>query len=96
MILEGNFSGLARLLHETWICKKELSPNISNDEINLMFQKLFDCGVEGAKLLGAGGGGFILFGGGHDILDKVKSVLPKNKIIPLEIDYEGSCILYSD
>lgn len=96
MILEGNFSGLARLLHETWICKKELSPNISNDEINLMFQKLFDCGVEGAKLLGAGGGGFILFGGSHDILDKVKSVLPKNKIIPLEIDYEGSCILYSD
>ena len=96
MIAEENFLGLAKLLDETWACKKELSPSISNDEIDLMFQKLFDCGTQGAKLLGAGGGGFILFDGNNDVLEKVKSVFPQNKIIPLEIDNRGTCILYSD
>ncbi len=96
MIVEENFLGLAKLLDETWACKKELSPSISNDEIDLMFQKLFDCGTQGAKLLGAGGGGFILFDGNNDVLEKVKSVFPQNKIIPLEIDNRGTCILYSD
>jgi len=96
MIMKKNHSGLANLLNDTWGCKKELSPNITTEEIDLMFEKLFDCGINGAKLLGAGGGGFILFEGNNDSMIKVKSAFSNNKIIPLEIDYEGSCIIYSD
>jgi len=96
MILEKNHSGLANLLSETWNCKKELSPNVTNVEIDLMFKGLFDCGVHGAKLLGAGGGGFILFEGNNDVMNKVQSLFTENIILPLEIDYIGSCILYSD
>lgn len=96
LILEQNFSGLAKLLDEAWNCKKELSPSISNEEIDFMFKKLFDCGTQGAKLLGAGGGGFILFEGDNDVSKKVRTIFSENKIIPLEIDYTGSCILYSD
>jgi len=96
MILEKNHSGLANLLSETWNCKKELSPNVTNMEIDLMFKRLFDCGVNGAKLLGAGGGGFILFEGNNDVMNKVQSLFTENVILPLEIDYLGSCILYSD
>lgn len=96
MLLVNDYSGLANLLNDTWSCKKVLSSNITNVEIDLMFEKLFDCGINGAKLLGAGGGGFILFEGNNDSMNKVRSVFSDNKIIPLEIDYEGSCILYSD
>jgi len=96
MIIGKNYSGLANLLNETWNCKKELSPNVTNNEIDLMFKKLFDCGIGGAKLLGAGGGGFILFEGENKVMDKIKSVFSEKIILPLEIDYEGSCILYSD
>ena len=96
LILEKNHLGLANLLSETWNCKKELSPNVTNMEIDLMFKRLFDCGVNGAKLLGAGGGGFILFEGNNDVMNKVQSLFTENVILPLEIDYLGSCILYSD
>ena len=96
MIEEKNYLGLANLLDETWKCKKELSPNITNAEIDTLFDVLLDCGANGAKLLGAGGGGFILFEGDLEVMKNVTSSLPNNKIMPLEIDYQGSCILYSD
>ncbi|MAT48622.1 MAG: GHMP kinase [Euryarchaeota archaeon] len=96
MILDKNYSGLANLLNETWICKKELGSNVSNEKIDLMFNKLYDCGINGAKLLGAGGGGFILFEGDNEVMDMVKSEFSDKKVIPLEIDHEGSCILFSD
>ncbi len=96
LIEEKNYLGLANLLNDTWKCKKELSPNITNVEIDALFDILLDCGANGAKLLGAGGGGFILFEGDLEVMKNIKSSLPNNKIMPLEIDYHGSCILYSD
>ena len=96
MILDEDYTGLANLLNAAWLSKKELSPYITNKKIDLMFQKLSSCGVNGAKLLGAGGGGYILFEGDHDVMNLVKSTFSNNKIIPLEIDFEGSCILYAD
>ncbi|MED5271851.1 MAG: GHMP kinase [Candidatus Thermoplasmatota archaeon] len=96
MILDNNFSGLANLLNDTWICKKELGSNVTNEKIDLMFKKLYNCGINGAKLLGAGGGGFILFEGGNDAMEMVRSEFSDKKIIPLEIDNDGSCILFSD
>ncbi|MBJ24427.1 MAG: GHMP kinase [Euryarchaeota archaeon] len=96
MIIEEQFGELANLLNDAWLCKRELSPNISNEKIDLMFEKLSSCGVNGAKLLGAGGGGYILFVGDSNVMNSVKSTFQENKIIPLEIDFEGSCILYAD
>lgn len=96
MIIESDYSGLGKLLKNAWLSKKELSPNISNDDIDLMFEKIYSCGANGAKLLGAGGGGYILFEGNKQVMDSIKSTFPDNKIIPLEIDFEGSCILYAD
>ena len=82
MIEEKNYLGLANLLDETWKCKKELSPNITNAEIDTLFDVLLDCGANGAKLLGAGGGGFILFEGDLEVMKNVTSSLPNNKIMP--------------
>lgn len=96
MIIEKDYSGLGELLNNAWLCKKELSPSITNEQIDLMIKKLYSCGVNGAKLLGAGGGGYILFEGNTQVMDSVRSLFPEKKIIPLDIDYSGSCILYAD
>ncbi len=48
-------------LHEAWLAKKELSGNISNGEIDQLYENGLKMGATGGKLLGAGNGGYILF-----------------------------------
>ena len=48
------------ILHESWQIKRELSTNVSNDLIDEAYQNALDCGAIGGKILGAGGGGFML------------------------------------
>ena len=50
-----------KLLHESWQLKRELSNTITNPEIDKIYQAGIDAGAIGGKILGAGGGGFILF-----------------------------------
>ena len=49
------------MLHDAWMHKKELAGSISNDEISDYYDKAIKAGAKGGKLLGAGGGGFLLF-----------------------------------
>lgn len=48
------------LLHETWSMKKKLASNITNDHIDNMYQTARSGGALGGKILGAGGGGYML------------------------------------
>lgn len=57
----GSLSMLGKLLHEGWRLKRELSPAVSTKMIDDIYQVGIDCGAFGGKLLGAGGGGFIMF-----------------------------------
>lgn len=50
-----------RLLHEAWAAKRTLEASVSNGEIDEVYRAGIDAGAWGGKLLGAGGGGFILF-----------------------------------
>ena len=62
-ILLGNYpmSALGRLLHTAWMSKIALCPEITSPTIDALYQHGLDCGALGGKLLGAGGGGFMLF-----------------------------------
>src|SRR3989339_888891 len=62
-ILEGNgnFKDLGKILEESWQKKKTLHAEISNESIDKFYQKAKKIGALGGKLLGAGGGGFLLF-----------------------------------
>lgn len=51
---------LGRLLHEGWMLKRDLSPNVSNGAIDALYEAAREAGALGGKLLGAGGGGFLL------------------------------------
>jgi D-glycero-alpha-D-manno-heptose-7-phosphate kinase len=61
LLKQENCDDFGRLLHESWIEKKSLSPLITNSSIDLIYNKALDRGALGGKLLGAGGGGFLLF-----------------------------------
>lgn len=60
--LERNdLSDFGNILHENWLLKKELAGGITRPEIDAAYNKALESGAVGGKLLGAGGGGFLLF-----------------------------------
>lgn len=84
------------LLHETWMLKKSLASNISNSNIDNIYARAREAGALGGKLLGAGGGGFLLFYVKKENQQKVKSKLKGILNIPFSFEEEGSKIIYSD
>jgi len=50
-------------------------------------------GASGAKLLGAGGGGFFLVHGGEGLRERLAELGPEHRLIPLGVDGEGSVII---
>lgn len=62
-ILDGggrSLEDMGRLLHESWMLKRELSASVSNSAIDDLYESALAHGALGGKLLGAGGGGFLL------------------------------------
>lgn len=57
----GSMQDFGELLHETWMLKRELSDKITSPEIDELYEKAREHGAIGGKILGAGGGGFMLF-----------------------------------
>ncbi|MGY8692090.1 MAG: kinase, partial [Candidatus Poseidoniales archaeon] len=72
-----------------------ISSSVSNDELDLLYSKIIELGASGAKLLGAGGGGFFMVHGNSEFRDIMEVALPSNKIIPLILDFDGSTIIYN-
>jgi D-glycero-alpha-D-manno-heptose-7-phosphate kinase len=56
----GDLETFGELLHRSWVQKRGLAPNISNDTINQVYELARSKGVLGGKITGAGGGGFLL------------------------------------
>lgn len=83
-----------KLLHESWQIKKQLSSKISNPGIDRLYENALKHGAIGGKLLGAGGGGFMLL----FVKPKDRKKLTKSLKNILEVDFkfelEGSQIIY--
>jgi D-glycero-alpha-D-manno-heptose-7-phosphate kinase len=61
MILKGNLSAFANILHEAWLVKKRTSSKISNPQIERIYDSACEHGAIAGKVSGAGGGGFMMF-----------------------------------
>jgi len=86
---------IGRLLYKSWLFKKKLSSKVSNKKIDYLINLGLRNGASGAKLLGAGGGGFILYLTNNQTQKtKLLKKLSKFKIINFKIDDLGSQILY--
>ncbi len=95
MMESGDLDSLGLLLNSSWLAKRETSPNVSNDAIDKLYNQLISSGAKGAKLLGAGSGGFFLVYGEDSLRQQLTNKLDEEKrIIPVGIDFSGSQIIY--
>lgn len=95
--LTGNAS-LAKfgsLLHETWMEKRQLDPSVTSSEIDLLYEKGMGAGALGGKLLGAGGGGFMLFFVPQEKQQSVRNALVGYNEVNFSINVPGSSIINS-
>lgn len=89
----GDFNDFGKMLHEAWRLKRELSEKVSNSSIDEIYKAGIDNGAIGGKILGAGGGGFILFYADPENHDKIRSALSHLIEVDFKFDYSGSQIM---
>jgi D-glycero-alpha-D-manno-heptose-7-phosphate kinase len=96
MLESGDLGGLGSLIGEAWDSKRGISPGISSEEIDALHSRIMAMGATGAKLLGAGGGGFFLVHGEEELRVRLNELGLEHRIIPLGIDNSGSTIIHEE
>jgi D-glycero-alpha-D-manno-heptose-7-phosphate kinase len=83
---QGKLNDFAEILNEQWKCKYERSPETINPRIKFLYNLGINNGALGGKLVGAGGGGFLLFYA--EDKEKLKSVMLKEDIEELRFNFD--------
>jgi len=82
-----------RLLHESWQIKRSLTQKISNADIDQIYEAGLSAGALGGKLLGAGGGGFMLFYVPPEKRQAVRERLKNLLCVPINFSSRGSHVV---
>ena len=93
MIEANQLDNFGSLLNDAWQIKKQLSSNVTNSNIDEMYDRAMKAGALGGKILGAGGGGYLLLYVREN--DRYKVFNEMNKLyeyFPIKFDYNGSTI----
>lgn len=93
---EMNYRMFGDALDKGWQLKRSQTPLISTPEIDDFYQKAINAGATGGKLLGAGGGGFLLFCVEPENRSDLKAALSPLYELPFKIDLAGTRITYYD
>lgn len=91
-----DLNNFGRILDESWKIKSQITDEISSNEIDEYYKKALKSGALGGKLLGAGGGGFLLFYVEQKNHKMVKESLSNLYCLPIKFDNAGSRITYYD
>lgn len=90
----ADINEFGRLLDYTWKLKRGITTEISNDSIDSLYAKAIQAGATGGKLLGAGGGGFLLFYVEKDKQSAVHEAMKDLLYVPFEFENGGTRVLY--
>jgi D-glycero-alpha-D-manno-heptose-7-phosphate kinase len=93
-LYDERLEDFGKILHENWILKQKLASKISNSEIDEIYSAGLKSGASGGKLLGAGGGGFMLFYCEKDKQEKLKNALRNFNTFDFKFERDGSKIIY--
>lgn len=102
-LLEGDFQSVGGMLHEGWLRKKGLASGVSNSAIDSIYEAGMQAGAWGGKVLGAGGGGCILFVAPPDSAPSVhaavidaaaRASLADFKQLPMRFVQSGAEVMY--
>ena len=92
----GDLTPFGELLHEAWQAKRALSDKISNDSIDAAYAAARSAGALGGKILGAGGGGFLLIFASPSKHAKIKKQLSKLIHVPFKFEFGGSQVIFHE
>jgi D-glycero-alpha-D-manno-heptose-7-phosphate kinase len=84
---------LGELLHESWRLKRELAEDVSTPAVDEIYEAARAAGAIGGKLLGAGGGGFMMFLVEPERRQHLRERLADLIHVPVDIDHDGSKIV---
>jgi D-glycero-alpha-D-manno-heptose-7-phosphate kinase len=90
----GTLEAFGRLLDESWRLKRGLSPAISTDAIDGIYAAARTAGAVGGKLLGAGGGGFMLIFADPERRESVRKALASLLEVPVRFESGGSHVVF--
>jgi D-glycero-alpha-D-manno-heptose-7-phosphate kinase len=93
-LLDGDLEGFANSLHEGWVLKRTLSSRITNSRIEKFYERAREYGAIGGKLLGAGGGGFLLLYCDQQKQNHLRKALFDCPEMPFRFDWGGARIIY--
>ena len=96
IIMSGNIDDFGKLLHSAWNLKKKLSKSISNSKIDSLYNEAIKFGAQGGKLLGAGGGGFLLMYMKKNYRKRFLKRFPKVIEVPFKFSDEGSQVIFKN
>jgi D-glycero-alpha-D-manno-heptose-7-phosphate kinase len=88
---DHNTYGIA--LNKAWTLKKQMEHNISNPEIDTIYTKCMEHAI-GCKLLGAGGGGYML--AITESIDRLKAEFADRTCLEVKVSYDGARVIYAD
>jgi D-glycero-alpha-D-manno-heptose-7-phosphate kinase len=82
------------LLHQGWMLKRQLSDTITTSLVDDAYDRARAAGAIGGKLLGAGGGGFLLVYTEPEHQEKVLSALHDLPVVPFQFEDQGSRLIF--
>lgn len=82
------------ILHENWLLKKNISAGISNSRVDQIYDEAMSSGALGGKLLGAGGGGFMIFHAPNNLIKtKIRRRLSGLREVAFKCEPSGSAVI---
>lgn len=92
----GQIDAMGEMLHENWNLKRSLARNVSNGDIDAAYDAAIAAGAQGGKVLGAGGGGFLIFYAPEAAHIAIERALAPLRRIPFTFENSGSRIIFAD
>lgn len=94
-LISEDIKSMGNLMYESWLEKSKLSSHISTDSVDSIISTCLKAGAYGAKLLGAGGCGFILVICDPKTKRKITNIF-KNNILDFDFDYTGASTMFNN
>ncbi|MFZ2641716.1 MAG: kinase, partial [Verrucomicrobiia bacterium] len=89
-----DLTAFGELLHQAWQAKRSLSAQVTNTEVEEIYAAARAAGAVGGKLIGAGGGGFMLLFAPPSRQEAIRQRLNKLLHVPFEFEFNGSQIIF--
>lgn len=95
LVSNRSLTEFGALLHEAWLAKRSLDASISSTQIDSMYKSGLSAGALGGKLLGAGGGGFLLFFAPPETHPSLSAAFPHHATLTVRINAPGSEVIFA-